>query len=131
MIKIVKTHRKSRRSQFHLFSSFAWFIKICSENCCMLSTLQFVKELNKVNFVFLKALEILFYTNVGTVSLSLFFRNSMPNCYFAQLVNDCSSSIFNFFLRNVVSWTYKYSVLLELALLGLQLTLSKLWQVHI
>ena len=58
MIKIVKTHRKSRRLKFHLFSSFAWSIKICSENCFMLSTLQFVTELKKVNFVFLKALEI-------------------------------------------------------------------------
>ena len=58
MIKILKTHRKSQRSKFHLFSSFAWLTKICSENHCMLSTLHFVTELNKVNFVFLKALEI-------------------------------------------------------------------------
>ena len=57
MIKIVKTHRRPQRSNFHLFSSFAWLIKICSENCCILTTLQFVTELNKVNFVFLKALE--------------------------------------------------------------------------
>ena len=56
MIKIVKTHRKPQQSKFHLFSSFARLIKICSENYCMLSTLQFVTELDKVNFVFLKAL---------------------------------------------------------------------------
>ena len=58
MIKVVKTHRKPRQSKFHLFSSFAWLIKTCSETYCILSTLQFVTELNKVNFVFLKALEI-------------------------------------------------------------------------
>ena len=58
MIKIVNTHSKPRRSKFHLFSSFAWLIKICSENYCMLSTLQFVTEFNEINFVFLKAMKL-------------------------------------------------------------------------
>ena len=58
MIYVVNTHRKPRRSKFHLFLSFAWLSKIFSESYCMLSTMQFVTEFNKVHFVFLKALEI-------------------------------------------------------------------------
>ena len=62
-MKIVKTRRKPRLSKFHWSSSFAWLIKICSENYWMLSTLQFVTELNKVNFVFIKALEMFWVNN--------------------------------------------------------------------
>ena len=50
--------RKPRRSKFQSFSSFTWLTNIFSENYYMLSTLQFVTELCRVDFVFVKALKI-------------------------------------------------------------------------
>ena len=55
MIKIVKTHRKPRRSKFYFFSSFAWFeLKFAAEMLYVVNfAICYFIELNKVNFGFL------------------------------------------------------------------------------